>query len=150
MPFEDGKHYVVLEGNRGLTELRALENPDLLVDSLSSGLLTQIRRLSKGLRWLTGQVVNLPFSVNTNLSAKYLAKLETRKDRGPALEVRAGSFLLEARDHGESDPAGSHCRGAHAGPMRLVLQGPVKNQERVPQLEFNSYHQPTISPASAP
>jgi diguanylate cyclase (GGDEF)-like protein len=26
--------------------------------------------------WLTAQVVNLPFSVNTNLSAKYLAKLE--------------------------------------------------------------------------
>lgn len=39
--------YVVLEGNRRLAALRALENPESLVDAAAKGVLTQIRRLSK-------------------------------------------------------------------------------------------------------
>ena len=48
MPFKDDlKRYVVLEGNRRLTALRALENPEFLVDAVSSGIVSSIRRLSK-------------------------------------------------------------------------------------------------------
>lgn len=48
MPFEDDlKRYVVLEGNRRLTALKALENPESLVDAVSKGVLAQIRRLSR-------------------------------------------------------------------------------------------------------
>ena len=48
MPFKDDlKRYVVVEGNRRLTALRALENPEFLVDAIPPGVLTQIRRLSK-------------------------------------------------------------------------------------------------------
>lgn len=44
---EEPKRYIVLEGNRRLAALRALENPDLMVDAISPGTLAQIRRLSK-------------------------------------------------------------------------------------------------------
>jgi len=48
MPLGDQlNRYIVLEGNRRLTALRALENPEFLVDAISAGLLAQIRRLSK-------------------------------------------------------------------------------------------------------
>jgi hypothetical protein len=51
MPLGDQHNrYVVLEGNRRLTALRALENPEVFVDALTSGVLTQIRRLSKRYR----------------------------------------------------------------------------------------------------
>ncbi len=39
--------YVVLEGNRRLAALRALENPELLTNAVSRGVLTEIRKLSK-------------------------------------------------------------------------------------------------------
>jgi hypothetical protein len=39
--------YVVLEGNRRLAALRALENPESLVDATKPGVLRQIRRLSR-------------------------------------------------------------------------------------------------------
>ncbi|MGD1061747.1 MAG: hypothetical protein ABR860_00680 [Terracidiphilus sp.] len=48
MPLKDDlKRYVVVEGNRRLTALRALENPEFLVDAVSPGVLKEIRRLSK-------------------------------------------------------------------------------------------------------
>lgn len=48
MPLADGtQRYTVLEGNRRLVALRALENPDSLGDSISKGILSQIRRLSR-------------------------------------------------------------------------------------------------------
>src|ERR1700730_11965998 len=48
MPFEDDlKRYVVLEGNRRLAAVKALENPESLVDSVTKGVLTEIRRLSR-------------------------------------------------------------------------------------------------------
>lgn len=46
MRMEDDQ-YVSLEGNRRLTVLRALENPDLLRDAVSSSVLNQFRRLGK-------------------------------------------------------------------------------------------------------
>ncbi len=39
--------YVVLEGNRRLAALRALENPESLADAISGDVLTKIRKLSK-------------------------------------------------------------------------------------------------------
>jgi hypothetical protein len=42
----DGR-YVVLEGNRRLGALKALENPDTLADAVSPGILKEIRKLSK-------------------------------------------------------------------------------------------------------
>jgi len=39
--------YVVLEGNRRLAALRALENPELLADAVSKDVLTKVRQLSK-------------------------------------------------------------------------------------------------------
>jgi hypothetical protein len=48
MPFKDDlKRYVVLEGNRRLTALRALENPESLANSVPQGVLKEIRRLSR-------------------------------------------------------------------------------------------------------
>jgi hypothetical protein len=45
-PDGQGK-YVVLDGNRRLTAMRALENPEILVDAVEKRVLTGIRRLSK-------------------------------------------------------------------------------------------------------
>ena len=39
--------YVVLEGNRRLAALRALENPEVIADSVPSGVLRSLRKLSK-------------------------------------------------------------------------------------------------------
>jgi hypothetical protein len=44
---EDQNRYIVLEGNRRLSALRALENPDAIADAVTEGTLTQIRKLSK-------------------------------------------------------------------------------------------------------
>jgi len=46
MPNGDGR-YVVLEGNRRLSALKALENPDSLADAVSPGILKEIRKASK-------------------------------------------------------------------------------------------------------
>ncbi len=45
-PTEDGR-YTVLEGNRRLTALKALENPDSITEAVDAGVLKEIRRLSK-------------------------------------------------------------------------------------------------------
>jgi hypothetical protein len=48
MPFEGTPgRYVVLEGNRRLTALKALENPELLVGAVSRSALAEVRKLSK-------------------------------------------------------------------------------------------------------
>lgn len=48
VPFEDDlNRYVVLEGNRRLVALKALENPEGLAGSISDGILKEIRRLSR-------------------------------------------------------------------------------------------------------
>ena len=47
MPFGgDGERFVVLDGNRRLTALRALENPELLVDAVPQSVYRSIRRLA--------------------------------------------------------------------------------------------------------
>jgi len=47
MPQEgDPKRYVVLEGNRRLAALRALENPELLVGAVETNVLRELRKLS--------------------------------------------------------------------------------------------------------
>lgn len=43
----DTQRYVVLEGNRRLAALMALENPESLVDAVTPAVLSQIRRLSR-------------------------------------------------------------------------------------------------------
>ena len=45
-PSGDGR-YIVIEGNRRLGALKALENPDSLADAVSPGTLKEIRKLSK-------------------------------------------------------------------------------------------------------
>jgi len=48
MPFqEDGTRYVVIEGNRRIAALKALENPDVLSDAVKPAVLTAFRQLSK-------------------------------------------------------------------------------------------------------
>lgn len=46
---DDGR-YIVLEGNRRLTALKALENPDSVADAVDAGVLKEIRKLSKRYR----------------------------------------------------------------------------------------------------
>lgn len=46
-PFKDDKRYVVVEGNRRLTALKALENPEFLAGAVRKSVLTKIRQLSK-------------------------------------------------------------------------------------------------------
>src|SRR5450759_4793102 len=43
----DPQRYIVLEGNRRLAALMALENPESLVDAVTPGVLTRIRQLSR-------------------------------------------------------------------------------------------------------
>ncbi len=43
----DPKRYMVLEGNRRLAALKALENPEIIVDAVGKSVLTAIRKLSK-------------------------------------------------------------------------------------------------------
>jgi hypothetical protein len=45
-PTEDGR-YIVLEGNRRLTALKALENPDSIAEAVDAGILKEMRKLSK-------------------------------------------------------------------------------------------------------
>lgn len=48
MPLSDDlKRYVVLEGNRRLSALKALENPEWLVGAMSPGDVDEMRRLSR-------------------------------------------------------------------------------------------------------
>ena len=48
IPFPGSQgRYVVLEGNRRLAAIRALENPETIVDAVSPSILRKIRRLSK-------------------------------------------------------------------------------------------------------
>src|SRR6185437_7593539 len=48
MPFHDDlRRYVVLEGNRRFTALKALENPEWLVGAMQPGEVDEMRRLSK-------------------------------------------------------------------------------------------------------
>jgi hypothetical protein len=47
MEAADHGRYVVLEGNRRLAAIRALENPEAVADSLESAVLNRIRQLSK-------------------------------------------------------------------------------------------------------
>ena len=44
---EEGGRYVVLEGNRRLGALKALENPDSLADAVTPAVLKELRKLSK-------------------------------------------------------------------------------------------------------
>src|SRR4051794_12842201 len=44
---DDRKRFIVLEGNRRLTALKALENPELLVGAADRGVLDGIRQLSR-------------------------------------------------------------------------------------------------------
>lgn len=44
---EEKEKYIVLDGNRRLTAVRALENPELFVDAVENRVLTGIRRLSR-------------------------------------------------------------------------------------------------------
>ena len=46
MPSGDGR-YIVLEGNRRLGALKALENPESLADAIPAGILKELRKLSK-------------------------------------------------------------------------------------------------------
>lgn len=48
MPFKDDlQRYLVLEGNRRLVVLKALENPEVLVDAVPKSVLTEFRKLSR-------------------------------------------------------------------------------------------------------
>src|ERR1700720_139652 len=44
---DDLHRYTVLEGNRRLVALRALENPEWMIGALNAGLLTKMRELSR-------------------------------------------------------------------------------------------------------
>ena len=44
---DDLNRFIVIEGNRRLAALKALENPDSLVGAVSSGILSDFRRLSR-------------------------------------------------------------------------------------------------------
>ncbi|HEV2381856.1 MAG TPA: hypothetical protein VG206_18965 [Terriglobia bacterium] len=59
MPLGDMRNkYVILEGNRRLTALRALENPDIFVDAITAGALNQLRKLSR--RYQAAPIDSIP------------------------------------------------------------------------------------------
>ncbi len=72
---DSGVGYVVLEGNRRLTALRALENPDTFVGALPPKLLDEIRTLSVRYR-------------RSPISEIYCIQMNSREEADPWIDLR--------------------------------------------------------------
>jgi hypothetical protein len=88
-PNGDGR-YIVLEGNRRLLALAALENPDLLADALSPGILKEIRKLSKKYHESPIEFVNCAVSTERTGFDHWLELKHTGENEGAGV-VRWGA-----------------------------------------------------------
>jgi len=90
-PFEGPSgRYVVLEGNRRLTALKALENPELLDGAVSRSVLTEMRRLSK--QYQSAPIDSIPcVVVGSREEARHWIELRHGGELGGAGIVRWNS-----------------------------------------------------------
>ena len=87
---DDANRYVVLDGNRRLTALLALENPEFLVDVVPSGTVTAIRRLSK--EYQKSPIHDVPCVVfKDRIEANHWIELRHTGERSGAGQVHWGS-----------------------------------------------------------
>lgn len=88
MQLEDGsQRFVVIEGNRRLTALRALENPDLFDGAVRPGVLTSLRRLGKRYQVAPIESVNCTRFAN-RAESRHWVELRHTGEAGGAGTVR--------------------------------------------------------------
>jgi len=91
MTFEDDlKRYVVLEGNRRLTALKALENPEWLVDCVNKHVLVDMRRLSRAYQDNPVESVNCVLVKDRDEAHHWIELRHTGENEGAGL-VRWGT-----------------------------------------------------------
>jgi len=86
MPFHDDlRRYVVLEGNRRFTALKALENPEWLVGAMQPGEVDEMRRLSK--IYQESPIESVPCVVMTRDEAQHWMELRHAPGRYPGASI---------------------------------------------------------------
>jgi hypothetical protein len=118
----DPKRYVVLEGNRRLAALRALENPELLVDAVKANVFKEMRKLSHA--YQDNPVESVECLVVTNRAeANHWIELRHTGEREGAGIVRWGSDEV-ARFRARSGKREIHQQaGFSTAPRRPVARG---------------------------
>jgi hypothetical protein len=81
---------MVLEGNRRLAALRALENPESMVDAISPGILTQIRKLSKEYQNAPIETVECSLAKDLDQARHWIELRHTGENEGAGI-VRWGA-----------------------------------------------------------
>ena len=80
---EDGlQRFVVIEGNRRLAALRALENPDIFEGAIKSGTLTALRRLGKRFQDAPIEMVNCTLFNSREESRHWIQLRHTGESQG--------------------------------------------------------------------
>jgi hypothetical protein len=103
---EEQNRYVVIDGNRRLTALKALDNPDIFAGALTSGILTVIRRLSK--KYQAAPMESVPcLVVKDREEARHWIELRHTGEREGAGAVLWGSDE-SARFRSRSNGLGIH------------------------------------------
>lgn len=87
---DDLKRYVVLEGNRRVAALKALENPESLVGTISSNILADLRRLSKQYQVAPIESVSCLLVKNHDEARHWIQLRHTGENEGAGI-VRWGS-----------------------------------------------------------
>lgn len=87
---EEQNRYVVIDGNRRLTALKALENPEFFAGAVTAGVLTIIRRLSK--KYQVAPIESVPcLAVRDRDEARHWIELRHTGEREGAGSVLWGS-----------------------------------------------------------
>ncbi len=91
MPFEDDEHrHVVLEGNRRIVAVKALENPESVNGAVDSAVLKELRNLSK--QYLENPIEGIPcWVVKTRDDARHWIELRHTGENEGAGVVRWSS-----------------------------------------------------------
>ena len=98
--------FVVLDGNRRLSALRALENPELVAGAVSTQVLNALRRSSKG--YQEAAIDSVPCTVVRDADeARHWIELKHMGERGGAGSVLWGSEE-SARFRARTEPPESH------------------------------------------
>jgi hypothetical protein len=152
MPFgDDTQRYTVLEGNRRIVALKALENPESLVDAVEASVLTEIRKLSQAYQEAPIEEVTCLLVKNREEADPWMRLRHTGENDGAGIvrwgsdeaerfRARGGSLpihsqsldLLEARgdltpEQRRDVPAASYRRLLEAPPVREKCGFEVKD-----------------------
>ena len=119
------KRYIVLEGNRRLTALKALENPEIVAGNVPHGVLKELRRLSK--QYLENPIESVQCAlVNKADEAEHWIRLRHTGENNGAGIVRWG-----ADEHHRYDLRWTNRTPPHQQALNwLESQGVLKPEER--------------------